>query len=134
MVQRGYLGLMIRNVDGNLAKEKDLDVTNGVYVDSIAASSAAGDAGVLEGDVIINIDQVEVKTTSKLLEIIGRHHPGDKVKIKVDRKGKELDFDVTLRNQDGKEKMHERDESDILDVLGIELEELDNKTKSYNFV
>lgn len=130
MVQRGYLGLMIRNVDGNLAKEKELEVTNGVYVDSIAAMSAAGDAGIKEGDVITQIDQIEVKTTSKLLEIIGRHHPGDKVKINVDRRGDELDFEVTLRNQDGKEKMRERNESDILEILGIELEELDKKTKA----
>ncbi|MFW5755041.1 MAG: Do family serine endopeptidase [Tangfeifania sp.] len=127
-VQRGYLGLMIRSVDGNLAREKDLDVTRGVYVDSIAANSAAGDAGIKVGDVITEVDGKEVSTSAGLLEIIGRRHPGDKVSLKVDRDGDELEFLVTLRNQEGEEKMYERPAIEILDVLGIELEEIDRKT------
>jgi len=128
MVQRGYLGLLIRSVDGNLAKEEELDVTEGVYVDSIMVNSAAGDAGVKVGDVITEIENTRVETSAELMEIIGRHHPGDKVRLKVDRKGKMFDFSVTLRNQHGKEKMVERDSQEILDLLGVELEEIDNKT------
>lgn len=128
MVQRGYLGLMIRNVDGNLAKEKDLNVTTGVYVDSINVNSAAGDAGVKTGDVILEVNETPVKTTAELLEIIGRHHPGDKVALKIDRNGREIDFLVTLRNQEGKEKLYERETQEILDILGVELQELDRET------
>jgi len=127
-VQRGYLGLMIRSVDGNLAREKDLFVTEGVYVDSIAGNSAAGDAGIMVGDVITEVNGKKVKTSAELLEIIGRHHPGDDVNITVDREGKEMEFLVTLRNQEGEEKMYERPDDEILDVLGIELEEIDKKT------
>jgi Do/DeqQ family serine protease len=127
-VQRGYLGLMIRSVDGNLAREKDLQVTQGVYVDSIAANSAAGDAGIKVGDVITEVDGKEVSASSELLEIIGRHHPGDKVSLTVDRQGEELEFLVTLRNQEGEEKMYERPAIEILDVIGVELEEIDRKT------
>lgn len=128
MVQRGYLGLMIQNVDGNLAKEKDLDVTTGVYVDSIVANSAAGDVGVKVGDVIKKVDNTEVKTTSKLLEIIGRHHPGDKVNLEIDRNGKTVNYDITLRNQEGKEKMEEKGTENVLDVLGVQLKQVDKKT------
>lgn len=127
MVQRGYLGLMIRSVDGNLAKEKDLEVNEGVYVDSISANSAAGKAGVEVDDVITKVDEFDVKTSAKLLEVIGGHHPGDKVQITVNRKGKTKEFTVTLRNQDGMEKMIERDSKEILNILGVELEEVDNK-------
>ncbi|MBL7967432.1 MAG: Do family serine endopeptidase [Prolixibacteraceae bacterium] len=127
MVQRGYLGIVIRNVDGNLAKEKDLDVTYGVYVDSISTNSAAGDAGVKVGDVIQEIDGITVKTTASLLETIGRHRPGDKVKLKIDRKGKEIDFVVTLRNESGKEKISEKGSKEILDVLGVELKEINKE-------
>ena len=128
MVQRGYLGLMIRSVDGNLAKEKELDVTQGVYVDSVTVNSAAGEAGVEAGDVILEVENTPVETSSKLMEIIGQHHPGDKVKLNVDRKGKKLDFTVTLRNQKGQERMVERDSEEILDILGVELEQIDKKT------
>ena len=128
MVQRGYLGLMIRDVNADLASEKDLNVTNGVYVDSLTNNSAAGDAGIEAGDVIIEVNGNEVKSTAKLLELIGRHHPGDRVALKIDRSGKEMDFVVILRNQQGEEKMAEPDSDDILDILGIELEEIDHQT------
>ena len=127
-VQRGYLGLIIRSVDGNLAKEKKLDVTEGVYVDSITTNSAAADAGVKVGDVIVEADGVSVKSSSKLLEIIGRKRPGDIVNLKVNRNGKEINFVVTLRNQEGKSKIEAKDSKSILDILGVELEEIDKKT------
>jgi serine protease Do len=128
MVQRGYLGLMIRDVTGELVSEKDLEMTNGVYVDSLTNNSAAGDAGVKAGDVITEVDGNQVKNSAELLEIIGRHHPGDKVSLKIDRSGRKMEFLVTLRNQQGEEKMVKPDSEDILDVLGAEMEEIDKKT------
>ncbi|MBC35742.1 MAG: serine protease [Bacteroidetes bacterium] len=127
MVQRGYLGIIIRDVDGNLAKEKDLKLTEGVYVDSITANSAAGEVGVKENDVITHINDIEVKATAKLLETIGRHRPGDEVLLKINRDGKEKEFIVKLRNQEGKAKFGEKGPEDILEVLGVELEEIDKE-------
>ncbi len=128
IVQRGYLGLLIRSVDGNLAKEKDLELTKGVYVDSITKKSAAGDAGIQTGDVIVEIDGIHTNTSAELMELIGRHRPGDKVNAKVDRKGKIMDFTVTLKNRDGKAEPFEKASEDILDNLGIKVEEVDSKT------
>jgi Do/DeqQ family serine protease len=128
MVQRGYLGLLIRSVDGNLAREKDLDVTEGVYVDSITANSAAGEAGIEIGDVIMEVDGSEVNTSAQLLELIAKRYPGDKVALKVDRGGKRSEYLVTLRNQDGDEKIAERGASGMLDLMGVELEEIDTQT------
>ena len=128
MVQRGYLGLMIRSVDGSLADEKDLDVTEGVYVDSITANSAAGEAGIKVGDVIMSVNSKETKTSSQLLEIIGRKRPGDQVDLLVDRSGKQLDLKVTLRNQDGESKLAVKAPESVLDVLGIGVEKIDTRT------
>ena len=128
MVQRGYLGLMIRSVDGSLADERNLNVTEGVYVDSITANSAAGAAGIKVGDVITSVNSMETKTSSQLLEIIGRKRPGDQVDLLVDRSGKELDIKVTLRNQDGESKLAEKAPESILGVLGIEVEKVDSRT------
>jgi len=80
------------------------------------------------GDVITEVDGKEVSASSELLEIIGRHHPGDKVSLTVDRQGEELEFLVTLRNQEGEEKMYERPAIEVLDVIGVELEEIDRET------
>jgi S1-C subfamily serine protease len=129
MVQRGFLGLMIRSVDGNLAREKELEVTVGVYVDSITANSAAGEAGVQVGDVILGVNSVDTRSSSELLETIGRKRPGDEVTLKVNRSGKVMEFEVVLRNQDGDTKLVQKSTETVLDVLGIELEKVERGLK-----
>lgn len=127
-VQRGYLGLMIRSLDGSLAQEENLDITQGVYVDSITAESAAGEAGISVGDVIIEVDGQEVKSSGALLELIGRKRPGDEVELKVDRSGKERNFDVILRSREGTTGPVKTAQVEILDVLGIDVEDIDKAT------
>ena len=128
MVQRGYLGLMIRDVNGDLAREEELEVTQGVYVDSITAMSAAGEAGIQVGDVITHVNGTETRSSGQLLELIGRHRPGDRVTLDVNRSGRELAFDVVLRNQEGEARLTEKEPAGTLEILGVELEEIDAGT------
>lgn len=127
-VQRGYLGVTIRGVDGNLAKEKDLKVTKGVYVDSLAENSAALDAGLKSGDVILEINDAAVATAPELQEMIARHRPGDEVKLKIARGSKEFDIKVQLKSRDGETKFLASNRNEIFNVLGAEFEDLDRKT------
>ncbi|MDX1408157.1 MAG: trypsin-like peptidase domain-containing protein, partial [Saprospiraceae bacterium] len=77
VVQRGVLGVMIRTLDSHLREEQNLKATGGVFVDSLLENSAAGEAGIRAGDVILGIDDQEVLTSPQLQEIIARHRPGD---------------------------------------------------------
>ena len=120
-IQRGYLGVIIRDVEGNFAKEKGLKVTEGVYVDQIDKTSSAQKSGVKVGDVIIGVNGKEVKSSPELLGIIAEKSPGDKIKLTVDRKGKKLDFDVTLKNKAGNEELITKENSQTMDFLGAEL-------------
>ncbi|MEL7063382.1 MAG: trypsin-like peptidase domain-containing protein, partial [Bacteroidota bacterium] len=65
-VQRGYLGVMIRSVDGNLAKDNDLTITEGVYIDSLIENSAAEKAGIKKGDVVVGVEGIRVKNAAEL--------------------------------------------------------------------
>jgi serine protease Do len=125
VVQRGYLGVTIRGVDGNLAKEKDLEVTEGVYVDSVAENSAALAAGIEEGDVILEINGNEVNTAPELQEMIARHRPGDAVRLKIDRGGKIMDVKAELKNREGETKFLAKNRKEIFNVLGAEFEDID---------
>ena len=127
-VQRAYLGLMIRDVTGSLLKDENLKKSEGAYVDSLVEKGAAAEAGILKGDVIIGVDDAQVTKSSDLLEQVGRHRPGDEVTVKVDRKGKEMEFQVKLADQKGERKLLSREEMDIIDILGATLEELDDAT------
>ncbi len=101
VVQRGFIGALIRDVNHALAEEYDLNVSNGVYVDSLTAGSAAAEAGIEAGDIIVKVDDVETLGSSTLLEMIGRHRPGDQVPITVVRDGREREVVVTLKNRAG---------------------------------
>ena len=128
VVQRGVLGVMIRTVDGNLKKDKDLHVAAGAYVDSLLENSAAGAAGLKKGDVIIAVNDISVKSSSELQEAIALHRPGDVVTLKVDRDGREKELKVTLKNRKGKTTLVSKENRDLLNILGADLETLDEKT------
>ncbi|HXH18657.1 MAG TPA: Do family serine endopeptidase [Chitinophagales bacterium] len=128
VVQRGYLGVLIRGVDGNLVKEKDLKVSSGVFVDSLTENSAAKEAGIKAGDVILEVNGTPVKSAPELQELIARHRPGDEVTVKVDRFGKTKEFKVKLHNVQGQIAMVEKERKEVLTVLGADFEPIDSKT------
>ncbi|MCB9297624.1 MAG: Do family serine endopeptidase [Lewinellaceae bacterium] len=125
VVQRGVLGVMIRSVDGALAKEKGLDVTQGAYVDSLMENSAAAAAGIKAGDVVLEVEGRPIQSSPELQEMIARYRPGDKVAVKVDRQGKTKSFEVVLNNRQGSTAMVEKPEQKgTLGMLGAEFETL----------
>ena len=126
VVQRGYLGITIRGIDADFAREKDLGTVNGVYVDSLAAGSAAGAAGVRAGDVITKIDGQAVTSSPELLEVIGKHRPGDHVLVNVLRNGAAHEYAVTLKNHAGTtDVVKKTDQADILRAVGADFATLD---------
>ena len=125
VVQRGYLGVTIRGVDGNLAKEKGLEVNSGVFIDSVAENSAALDAGIKIGDVVLEVDGTEVSTAPELQEVIARHRPGDKLDLKIARGSKRIDLKVELKNREGEAKFLAKNREEIFNVLGAEFEDVD---------
>ena len=127
VVQRAYLGVLIRGLNGNMSETLGLDLTEGVYIDSVMNNSAAEDAGILKGDVILKVDEVEVKNSPELLEQIGRHRPGDDVILTLSRDGEIVTKTVKLKNQSGNTQIVERKRPSVLEELGAEFETLDEE-------
>ncbi|MEM9390873.1 MAG: Do family serine endopeptidase [Bacteroidota bacterium] len=128
VVQRGWLGVTINSVTSGFALDNDLEVDAGAYVSAISSKSGALDAGIKEGDVIIQVDNITVNNTPQLIGYIGGKRPGDVVRVKIDRKGKEMSFNVTLKNRDGSTDIVEKAPENVFTVLGADLEDLDTKT------
>lgn len=129
-VQRGFMGVSIRELDSKLAAEQGISDIRGVYVAEVTENGSARDAGIRSGDIIMNIEGVAVNSTSELLEIVGQHRPGDKVNVAVKRNNKDLSFNVTLRNRDGDTKPVKREEVDVDSVLGATFEPVSEELKS----
>jgi len=124
IVQRAYMGVTIREVDSKLMKEKNLDVPNGVYIETVSDNGGANVAGIKQGDVIVSIDNLPVKSNSELLEVIGQHNPGDYVTVIVDRDGKNQEFRVELKNQEGNTELAKKGDNFYMSDLGATLEQV----------
>lgn len=127
-VQRGFLGIQIRDVDAALVESEDLEVIAGAYVADFMPNSAAEEAGILKGDVITKVEGQSIKSTPELMEIVGRKRPGEKVALEINRKGKSQIFEVKLRNADGKaELVKAAPKEEESDWLGAKLERASRK-------
>ncbi|MFA0961077.1 Do family serine endopeptidase [Roseivirga sp. BDSF3-8] len=111
-VQRALLGVQIRSVDADLADQFNLNTLNGVYILGVTEGSAARDAGIEDGDVIVSVNEVQINTVSELQEQIARYRPGDEVDVVVIRNNKRRNFEVKLKNNMGDTQMV-RNESSI---------------------
>lgn len=129
-VQRGVLGIMIRTVDGNFAKEKSLDILKGVYVDSLMENSAAGDARIQVGDVIYKINQIEVSSSPELQGAIARYRPGEEIVIHFNRGGKDMERKVKLKNREGNVEELSVEAGQLLKILGAKLDDITDEIKS----
>jgi len=128
-VQRAFIGVQIRGVDAELAKELNIDEIEGVYVDAVTVNGGADAAGIKKGDIILSIDGKEVNTNSELIEQVSKHRPGDSVNLFVKRDGKTKQFKVVLRNSYGSTEIV-KDKAGISELLGAELKELSDSEKS----
>jgi serine protease Do len=98
-VRRGLLGVSIKNLTAELARKLGLTEVTGVYIDHVNPGSAAHDAGLQSGDVIIGLDGVATRTFPELQEMIARNRPGDALQIEYFRKGEKYASTVVLRQK-----------------------------------
>lgn len=100
-VVRGYIGVGIKDVDATYAKAVGLDRAQGVLVESLTENGAAYDAGIQEGDVILEIDGRPLEQRSDLQAYIAQKKPGDKVTLLIYHKGAKAAKIVILKSKDG---------------------------------
>lgn len=121
-VQRALLGVSIGNVNADLAEAEGLETIRGVYVSGVSEGSAASEAGLEQGDVIVEINEAPINTVAQLQESIAKNRPGDKVSIAYLRDGKLKRAGAILKNSMGTTKVVAK--SDKLEIGGAQLANL----------
>jgi serine protease Do len=128
VVQRGFLGVNIREIDDELAKDLKLSKIQGAYIAEVNKESAAEAGGVKRGDVIMKVGDAEIKNSADLQEHVARYRPGDKVKLEIIRDGNTITKEVVLKSKDNKTDLLTKDDApksgNVFDNLGINVEEL----------
>ena len=79
---------------------------------------------------MLSVNNISVNSNSQLIGVISQYRPGDKVTVKIQRKGDILVKEVTLKNLEGTEEMHKDSDSFYNDVLGIKAQALSSSLKS----
>ena len=119
-VQRAVVGIQgsdVKNyVDGQKEQGKDIDLgtMEGIYVAKVTEESAAEEAGLKEGDVIIAIDGKEMNKMADMQEYLAKKRPGDKVTVTYLRDKKKNTKSITLKNEQGNTQVVKKADLDVL--------------------
>ena len=95
-VQRGYIGVALRDVDPDLQGPLGLTRTTGALVQDVTAGSPAERAGLKPYDLITAVDGIDVGTNDSLIREISSRAPGSSAKLEVVRDGRERQVLVKL--------------------------------------
>ncbi|MBK8327713.1 MAG: DegQ family serine endoprotease [Moraxellaceae bacterium] len=130
-VSRGYLGVMIQDIDRDLAEAYGLEKPAGALVAKVLPDTPAEKAGLKEGDIILSFDNQAIDLSSELPQLIGRTKVGKKVPLTLLRSGKKMDipFDVASLPEDEVDTEKQATEPD-LNSLGIGLRNLTEQEKT----
>jgi serine protease Do len=91
------LGIQIREIDSNTAKQHSLE--EGIYVMAVDEFSPAEKAGVKIGDIIVKCDGKPVKTLKELKAIKENKSAGDTISLEVIRNKKNVTLSVVLEEK-----------------------------------
>jgi serine protease Do len=130
VVQRGFLGIEIENVDNEMAKRLSLPEVSGVYLASVFKDGSASDAKLQSEDVVININGAKTKNTAEFMEQVAIYRPGDVIDVVYIRSGEIKTTKARLKNQINSTDLVAVREDGILRELGFELREMDRYEKS----
>ena len=95
-VQRAMLGVGIADVNAQIAAQANLAEIDGVYVNTVQKDGPAYNAGIIQGDVIKEINLNPVHNSAGLQEQLSKLRPGEKAVVTILREGKQIEIIVSL--------------------------------------
>jgi hypothetical protein len=98
--QRPRLGVTLTPVSDALAAQLGIEAAEAMQIASVAEDSPGSKAGLEQYDVIIEIDG-EPMHENRLREVLGRKKAGDRVELRVLRRGKPQEIEATLDAEQG---------------------------------
>lgn len=132
-VERGRIGVMISEVQKEVADALGLKDTKGALVSNVEPNSPAEKAGIKSGDVILSFAGNAVNKWNDLPRLVGLTKPGTTSDIQVWRRGKSINLKITLDGSTGKKvaKSGKANAEDAkTDRLGLAVSELDEETQT----
>ena len=95
-VKRGRIGVAIQDLTPELAQAMNTKQTNGAVIARVESGSAAEQAGLHSGDLVVAVNGTVVRSGTQLRNMIGLSRIGDQVTLTVDRRGSEYSIPVRI--------------------------------------
>ncbi len=95
-VSRGWLGVVIQEMNKELAESFGLSKPSGALVANVEKNSPADKAGLEVSDVVLKFDGKSVESSSDLPRLVGAVKPGKKITVQVWRKGAAKELTLTV--------------------------------------
>ena len=95
-VERGRIGVVIQEVNYDLAKSFGLEAANGALISQVTPGGPADKAGLQPGDIVQSVNGENVKASSDLPVLVGMMPPGTQLTLGIWRNGKREEVQVTL--------------------------------------
>ncbi|NWO05398.1 MAG: DegQ family serine endoprotease [Alteromonadaceae bacterium] len=95
-VARGWLGVLIQEVNRDLAETFGLDRPRGALIAEVMEDSPAAAGGLRSGDIVLEFDGMTVETSADLPPMVGRTPVGESVPLTVLREGDEMTLNVEI--------------------------------------
>ena len=112
-----WLGVRLQVLNEKL--EKKFKVDSGVLITNVEEGSPAKKAGLLPGDIILQVDDKVIKTIDEILNVILSRNVGDTIKLKINRDGKELIIEVKLSSLEKYDELGSK-----YDIFGLKVENI----------
>jgi serine protease Do len=128
-VIRGWLGLIIQDVDKNLAQSFGLAKAEGILVSEVTPDAPAEKAGLKQGDVILSLNGSKLTDVNDLRNRVAMTAPGSTVTLDIIRNSQQQQVQVLIAEQPAdfsrRAKMKMRlQHGSLLDKLGLQLQDL----------
>ena len=95
-VSRGYIGVMLRDIDPDLQRSLGLKQTSGALVQDVTAGSPGARAGLRTYDVIVAVDGQGIGGNDELIQLIASKQPGTVASLQVVRDSRTMNLPVKL--------------------------------------
>jgi len=93
---RGWLGTQLNDLTKDMRDHLGFNDDTGVYVQAVVKQSPAQKSGILPGDIIIKIDNIEVKNVTDAVKLVGSLSPNKSYTVEIFRRFKVLTFSVLI--------------------------------------
>ena len=127
-VLRGYLGVMIQDLDENKAKVLGLEDKKGAFISMIVEDGPADKGGLKEKDVIISLNSKPIESSNQLRNDVSSLRPGETAVFSIIRNELLQSISVVLGQRPDENSIGDSyKQKDKYDLLGLIIEDIDNE-------